>query len=342
MMGKGAVDERHPLSIGLVGNVMGRGSLGAHTRPLIAEADVVLLLGTRTNQNGTDSWQLLPKGATIIHADIDGQEVGRNYDSIRLVGDLRLSLEALSGALSQRDLRVRRTDRGRVADAIAAARSALAEATQNVRSAASPLHPEHVMAELDRLLTPETVVVADASYSSVWINAFLTARAAGMRFLTPRGLAGLGWGFPMAIGAKLAAGGRPVVCLAGDGGFGHCWSELETLVREQIPLTLIVLNNGTLGYQKDAEHVKFGRHTRACHFRPVNHAAIAEACGCPNASIRTIDELRPTLTEALSGRSPMLIDVATDPLAYPPLTMYDDALEAARAETRRVGSDLVG
>jgi acetolactate synthase-1/2/3 large subunit len=126
------------------------------------------------------------------------------------------------------------------------------------------------------------------------------------------------------------------VCLAGDGGFGHCWSEIETLVRERIALTLIVLNNGTLGYQKDAEHVKFGRHTGACYFRPVNHAAIADACGCPSASIATLEGLRSVLPDALSGRTPMLIDIATDPLAYPPLTMYDAALESARSASTMV------
>ena len=65
--------------------------------------------------------------------------------------------------------------------------------------------------------------------------------------------------------------------MVGDGGFGHVWSELETLVRERIPIVLVVLNNGVLGYQKDAKVVKFGRYTGACHFQAVDHAAIAEA-----------------------------------------------------------------
>jgi acetolactate synthase-1/2/3 large subunit len=331
MMGKGAVDERHPLSIGLIGNVMGRRSLGAHTRRLVDEADVILLLGSRTNQNGTDSWQLFPRGATIIHADIDGQEVGRNYEGLRLVGDVKRTLEALRQALDRRELTGRKESRAAVEAAIAAARAARSEVLQDGQFASNArLHPEQIMAELDPLLTSETIVVADASYSSVWINAFLGARAPGMRFLTPRGLAGLGWGLPMAVGAKLAAGGRPVVCLAGDGGFGHCWSELETLVREKIALTLIVLNNGTLGYQKDAEHVKFGRHTGACYFGAVDHAAIARACGCAATRVASVGELQAILPDALASASPTLIDIATDPLAYPPLTMYDGTLEAAR------------
>lgn len=331
MMGKGSVDEGHPLSIGLVGNVMGRGSLGAHTRSIIDDADVVLLLGTRTNQNGTDSWQLFPENATIIHVDIDGQEVGRNFPSVRLVGDVKLTLEGLLAALLHQDLTKRRTKRPRLEEEIERARSTRLKISHEfMASDASPLRPERIMAELDPLLTPETVLVGDASYSSVWINAYLTAKAPGMRFLTPRGLAGLGWGFPMAIGAKLSDPKRPVICLTGDGGFGHCWSELETVVREGIAVKLIVLNNGALGYQKDAEHVKFGRHTKACYFGPVNHAAIAEACGCPSRSIATVKELQSALSWALESESPVLLDISTDPYAYPPLTMYDGALEAAR------------
>ena len=136
------------------------------------------------------------------------------------------------------------------------------------------------MAELQPLLTPETIVVADASYSSMWVVGQLRALAPGMRFLTPRGLAGLGWGLPLAIGAKVAAPNSPVVALVGDGGFAHSWAELETAVRSRLAVTVILLNNGVLGYQKDAETVKFGAYTTACHFAPVDHAAIARACGC--------------------------------------------------------------
>src|SRR5262245_18884363 len=77
-MGKGAVDESHPLSLGVVGYFMGTGGMAKFQRPMIESADVVLLVGARMNQNGTDSWTLFPRGVTYIHIDIDGLEVGRN------------------------------------------------------------------------------------------------------------------------------------------------------------------------------------------------------------------------------------------------------------------------
>ncbi len=70
-MGKGAIDETHPLSLGVIGYFMGPGGVARYQRPLVESADVILLIGTRTNQNGTDSWMLLPRGATFIHLDID-------------------------------------------------------------------------------------------------------------------------------------------------------------------------------------------------------------------------------------------------------------------------------
>ena len=89
-----------------------------------------------------------------------------------------------------------------------------AEARPLLDSGARPIRPERLMGELDALLTPETIVVADASYASIWIGNYLTGRRPGARFITPRGIAGLGWGLPLALGAKVARPDHPVVCVA--------------------------------------------------------------------------------------------------------------------------------
>jgi acetolactate synthase-1/2/3 large subunit len=167
------------------------------------------------------------------------------------------------------------------------------------------------------------VVVADASYSSIWVANFLKARAAGMRFVTPRGLAGLGWGLPYAIGAKVARPDSTVVALAGDGGFGHVWSELETARRMKLNLVLIVLNNQILGYEKHAEKVIFNDYTDACDFEPVDHAAIAKACGCEGVRIENPADFLPALKAACAFEGVTVIDVVTDPGAYPPVTMFE-------------------
>ena len=327
VMGKGAVDERHPLSLGVGGNLLGRMSPGHDHQALIARADVVLIVGSRTAQNGTDSWSCFAPNARFIHIDIDPQEIGRNYEALRLVGDARCTLGALRGRLARHEAATTRqgiaADRARHADAIAA----------RLHSAASPIRPERLMSDLRTVLTPETIVVADASYATVWVASYLPALAPGMRFLTPRGLAGLGWGLPLAMGAKAAHPTRPVIAVVGDGGFAHVWSELETLVRTRTAIVLIVLNNGVLGFQKDAEDVKFGRHTDACYFAPVDHAAIALACGCRGVRIEQPEDFLPALRAAIEAEVATVIDVVTDPDAYPPITMFDQ-LEFQRTSLR--------
>ncbi len=103
------------------------------------------------------------------------------------------------------------------------------------------------MNDLQSVMTPNTQIVTDASYSSIWAMNYLIAGYAGQRFLTGCGLAGLGWGLPAAIGAKVAHPSREVVCIAGDGAFAHVWSELETAVRMKTKIIMIVINNQILG-----------------------------------------------------------------------------------------------
>jgi acetolactate synthase-1/2/3 large subunit len=131
---------------------------------------------------------------------------------------------------------------------------------------------------------------------------------------------------PLALGAKLAAPESPVLCLAGDGGFGHCWAELETARRMGLPVVLTVLNNQGLGYQKDAEDVLFGAHTDACHFTAVDHAPIAHACGWRATTIVDPAAYRPALEAALASGEPTLLDVITELDAHPPITMFEGRL----------------
>lgn len=331
-MGKGAVSEEHPLSLGVGGNILGQLSPGRYLRPMIENADLVILVGTRTQQTSTDSWTLFSPGARYIHVDIDHAEIGRNYEGLRLVGDAKLTL----AALTQR-LRGRRKSSSDVVRQISAARARHErEIALLLRSDAIPIRPERLMADLQQVLTPDTIVVADASYSHVWVASYLRALKPGMRFLTPRGIGGLGWGLPMAIGARVARPTSPVLCVAGDGGFAHVWSELETARRTQTPVVVTVLNNGVLAYQKDAEDVKFGRHTSGCMFSQVDHAQIARACGCRGIRIERPADYLDAVQAALAVPETTVIDVITDPEAYPPITLFDNKLEAVRQSRSRV------
>jgi acetolactate synthase-1/2/3 large subunit len=322
-MGKGAIAERNSLSLGVFGNCMGHGSRAQYLRSYASEADLVLLVGTRTNANGTANWTLFPADARFIHIDIDSFEVGRNFEAMRLVGDAKATLAALLDELSDKDFPEREARLGRIAkstEEASAKSSAILDEIGPGRQGA--VRPEHLMRTLDPLLRPQDIVVADASYSTNWVSSFLNGRANGARFLTPRGLAGLGWGLPMAMGAKLARPEANVFALVGDGGFGHCWSELEAARRLNIKVVTIVLNNEILAYQQHGEELFLHHHSDASDLGPVDHAAIARACDCFGERVASPEQFGPALDRAIRSDLPAVIDVVTDSDARPPLSMY--------------------
>jgi len=328
-MGKGIIDENHPLSIGVIGNSMGTRAPTKFFKDYINGADLIIFIGTRTNENGTASWTLFPKSARFVQIDIDPEELGRNYPALRLLGDARETLKAIAASLetycqSQAiDLSARTI---RIAEFVKKAREQHeAERNSGPENLPGSMHPEIVVRTLANIQESVTWV-ADASYSSIWLVQFIKSLRAGMRVLTPRGIAGLGWGLPMAIGAKVAAPKNRVICLTGDGGFAHCWSEMETAKRHGVGVTLVVLNNGVLGFQINAEQSRFGTHTGVCHFGPLDHVAIAHACGCPGVKVSTLEQLTAAIEESLRpehAMHPYLIDVQTDPEAFPPLTAFE-------------------
>jgi len=323
-MGKGVIAEDHPLALGVFGNCMAEGTVAHELRHYATDADLVLLIGTRTSQNATDGWTLLPRDVPALHIDIDSIEIGRNYPALRLAGDARLALEALAAALGKQTLAVDPGQRrARIGEETAAARLAASEkANRFGPGRKGAVRPEALMRALDARLRPDDILVADASYSTNWMNSFLRARRTGQRFLTPRGLAGLGWGMPMAMGAKIASPQSRVIAMVGDGGFGHCWSELETMRRMGIDIRLIVFNNAILGYQTHGENAFYGQHSDACELAPVDHAGIARMCGVNGITLDDPAQIDAAIDRLLGDDGPVLLDVMTDPDAYPPLSQF--------------------
>jgi len=328
-MGKGVMRDDHEMALGVIANCLGPNGSGRYLKPFVSQADVVLLVGNRTNQNGTDSWALYPKDATYIHLDIDPNEIGRNYDAqVRLVGDAKATLKAALDMVESFDTSARDANRAQVMAAILEGRAKhQAEVAPLVTCADAPIRPERIMAELDKLLTGDDIVATDASYSTLWVTNYLKVRKNGQRFLTPRGLAGLGWGMPMAMGARVASDKGVVYCLVGDGGFGHVWSEMETAARMGIKVVTILINNGILGYQKHAECLKYGDHTTAVHFADVDHAAVARASGINGVRVTNPEDLAKVLADAAAADKSTLVEVMCTNQAHPPITFYSpDAL----------------
>ena len=174
----------------------------------------------------------------------------------------------------------------------------------------------------------DDIVVADASYASIWVANYLTALRA--RHALPDAARHRRARLGPADGARRQAGGAGRAgsfCLVGDGGFAHVWSELETARRHGIAVVLTVLNNQILGYQKHAEDVLFGAHTSAVRLRagrPRRHRArLRPARACASSGRPTTP---PPWKRRRGAPATTLIDVITDPDAYPPITLYEGKL----------------
>ena len=155
-------------------------------------------------------------------------------------------------------------------------------------------------------------MVADASYSSIWSANFLACPQSWPAFPHPARHGGAGLGPADGDRRQLARPDAPIFCLAGDGGFAHVWSELETARRNKLPVVLAVLNNQILGYQKDAEDCDLRRPYQRRLLRPVDHAMIARACGCRGLRIERAQDIAPALKEGFSSNEVTVLDIVTD------------------------------
>lgn len=249
-----------------------------------------------------------------MHLDVDPQEPRRNYRaSIPLVADAKLGLEAVLSAVGARsadpwagDSLVRMEDRPFTEPA----------------GDTGALHPAAIMAEIQRSVDDDTLVVADAGYCAAWALDALRFRAPGRRFLAPGGYGTLGYGLPAAIGAKLATPSASVVCITGDGGVGFSLAELETAARCGVGVTVVVLNNSALGWSHHYDRHFYGYEGQT-RFTDVDYAAVARGLGCEGTRVTTIEAFAAAFTHAATSKATTLLDVITDPAARAPVVMFD-------------------
>jgi acetolactate synthase I/II/III large subunit len=326
LTGRGIIPDAHPLATGAIGNQTGgRLGRGRIANLLVREADLVLLLGTKTGQLAYADWTLFSPGTRIVHLDVDPAEPGRNFapDAV-LVGDVRETLRAL---LTQCEADGLRGPGRNVAGRIAALKEEWrADNRPYCTSDAVPIRAERLISEVNAVTGPDTIVVADASYASGWVMSHVDVHAPGRSLLSPRGTGMIGWGFAAAIGAKMGRGDRTVICVTGDGGFQYLVGELETAARYGIKVVTVVLNNATLGFQRHWEEKALGSY-RECDFLDVDFAAVARAMGCEAERLTRPDDLAGALARALAASGPYLVDAVVSPEVSAPITGFERGLD---------------
>ena len=306
--GRGALPETHPGCIGVVGS---NGGVPA-TRAAIEDADLVVFIGCRAGSVTTERWRFPAPGARIVHIDIDPMVIGASYATeVAMVADARLALEAMNSALDGM------SEAGGFGGATRAGRArADKQAAVEALMASDdiPIRPERIVAELNRVLDPDTILVADPGTPCPYISAFYTVRNAGRTVFSNRAHGALGYSLSAAVGAHYGRPGVKVVSVMGDGSFGFTCGELETVVRNKLPITFIVISNAVFGWIKAGQKAGFGERYYAVDFSRTDHAAVASAFGVKSWRVEQPDQLAPALERALDAGEPTLIDIIAQPL----------------------------
>jgi acetolactate synthase I/II/III large subunit len=304
--GKGSISDGHPLAVGVVGSNGGT----VETRAIVDQADLVVFVGCRAGSVTTERWRHpAPGKAKVIHLDVDPAALGVNYPvDVPLVADAKLGLSALDEALTtvNRPLEVPGVQKAK--EEKFAKFRALAESSEK------PIKPERVVAAVNRALDPDAIVVADAGTPCPYFSAYYSVRGTGRRFFSNRAHGALGYSMSAAIGAHFARPQVKCVSVMGDGSFGFTCGELETAVRYRLPITFIVISNGTYGWIKAGQKTGYGSLYFAVDFAATDHAAVAAAFGVKSWRISEPDDLDSTLKEALAQAGPTLVDIICQPL----------------------------
>lgn len=322
LSGKGAIAEDHPLSVGVTGSM---GSTAAAAA--LAEADVVLLAGCKAGGGATYGWTLPRADQAVLQLDLDPAELGRAFPlRAALLGDARAGLTALLAALDTAGEATAEPDRSAWRDRVAGLTGAWRAARDTERASDQvPIAPQRVLAELEATLGPDDVLICDASLASGWGGVYLEQRRPGRRVLCPRGQAGLGYALPAAIG--VATAGHRTVVLTGDGALGYAAGELATVAELGLPVTVVVLNNRSLGWIRWYRRITFGRGWEDDDFADVAFSDIAHGFGLHAARVGEPGRLAGALHDALAG-PPALLDVVTDAWQTP-ITAHRRAIAGA-------------
>jgi acetolactate synthase-1/2/3 large subunit len=304
---KGAITDNHPLSVGVVGSY----SRWCANR-VVAEADLVIFIGSHTGSQVTNEWRIPAEGTPVIQIDIDPSELGRSYpNEVSLHGDAKATLRKLIEALEPI---------GGRNDWVSRAQELVKDWREEVaprsNSEAVPIIPERLCNELTKFLPEDSILVSDTGHAGIWTGSMVDLNHPGQGYIRCAG--SLGWGLPGAIGVQCAAPDRPVVCFTGDGGLWYHIGELETAVRYNIPVITVVNNNRGLMQNKRGDdrgyaNVDGADSSELWQFNDVDLAKVAESIGALGIRVDRPGDIQSALEQALASGRPAVIDVVTDP-----------------------------
>lgn len=306
-----AVPNAHPHYIGPLGRAGSPEAAAACRR-----ADVLLVVGSRLGNFTTyyDQRYIQP-GTRLIQIDIDSRDIGRTYPvALGVQADAGEALRALLEGLSQVSVPATRAAWLQEAKDLRGQRQTRLQNEANLNT--MPLKPQRVYVELRRVLPPDTIVTLDAGAAPAYGYDRLQF-AQPRTFLTPLDLGGLGFAFPVALGAKLGRPNAPVLAIHGDGGFLMNSQELETAVRHQINAVTLVMNNNCWGSEKAYQKHFYNERYVGADIGNPRYDQYAELFGAKGYYVEHADQIGDAMRAALQCGKPAIVEVPIDPDEFP-------------------------
>ena len=298
LMGKGAFDEKHPQSLGMLGM---HGT--AYANFAVTECDLLIATGARFDDRVTGRLDGFAPRAQVIHIDIDAAEMGKTrLPEVALVADVQAALEALLAASAQD------SSEGRTEAWLQRIDTWKQHYPLVVPAPEGDIAPQEVVVAL-RELAPDAFYTTDVGQHQMWAAQFL--HNGPRRWISSAGLGTMGFGMPAAMGVQTAFPAEQVICVAGDASILMNIQELGTLSQYNLPVKVVVLNNGWQGMVRQWQESFYGERYSASEMMGgmPDFAALAEAFGVRGVCIEQRSTLRQQLQEALDHPGPAFIDV---------------------------------
>jgi acetolactate synthase I/II/III large subunit len=306
LMGLGGFPSGHSLCLGMLGM---HGTYAANMA--VAECDVLVALGVRFDDRVTGKLATFAPHARVIHVDIDPANIGKNVaPSLALAADVKQALAEFLRLIEENDQdRITRSIQSREPwwDRIHAWQRAQ---PLQFPVSANQIKPQSVVRELHRLTQGNAIITTDVGQHQMWVAQFYPFTKT-RQLITSGGLGTMGFGLPAAVGAQLARPNELVIAVVGDGGFQMTNQELATAVQYELPIKVVVMNNGYLGMVRQWQEMFYDRTYSEVDISVApDFVKLAEAYGAAGFRAERPQELRHALAAALNHHGVAVIDVA--------------------------------
>ncbi|MDY7013394.1 MAG: biosynthetic-type acetolactate synthase large subunit [Cyanobacteriota bacterium] len=311
LMGLGAFDENHPLSVGMLGM---HGT--AYANFAVSECDLLIAVGTRFDDRVTGRLDQFACKAKVIHIDIDPAEVGKNRaPQVPIVGDVKRVLQQIMQRVAELQLSSNGSMTREWLARIARWRESYPLVVPHYPDR---LSPQEVIVEVGRQ-APRAYYTTDVGQHQMWAAQFLNFGP--RRWISSAGLGTMGYGMPAAMGVKVALPEEEVICISGDASFQMNLQELGTLAQYGIGVKTVIINNGWQGMVRQWQEAFFGERYSASNMESgmPDFVKLSEAYGVKGMVVRDRAELKDAIAQMLAWDGPVLIDaqVAQNENCYP-------------------------